>query len=171
MSSTLHQRLLAAAALDRADAQMLVARALTLKQAARGGSASNALRGKHIAVLCANPESVSARDFDAAARTLGARVSRIEAVADWMRDDDTPETARLLTRLYDAIDCEEVPHDVALRLQQRVDVPVFDGLARADHPLTQLLPLLSTQAAGAGTPTDAADRRLLVQAVLVESLV
>ena len=166
MSSTLHQRLLATATLEAADAHMLLERARALRRAAKSGGGVRPLRGKHIALLCARPDGANAREFDTAARELGARVSRVESGADWARDDAAPEAAHLLARLYDAIGCEDVPAGLASRLEQRVGLPVFDGLASDAHPVAQLVPRFAADAAH----PDPLDRRFLLQAVLVEAL-
>ena len=93
--------------------------------------------------------------FDAAASQLGARVSRIQADAAL-----SPDTARILGHLYDAIDCEHVPAKVLSSLRQQAGVPVYEGLGREDHPVLQLL--------GAGAGAD--DRRFLLQALLISTL-
>jgi len=168
MSPSFQQRLLALEPLDAADERSLLATARALKRAARGGSRTAPLRGKNIALMCAEPGCACARDFDAAASALGARVSRIAPGPDWLSSDPaaTPDTTRLLGRLYDAIGCEEVPTGFAQRLHQQVGVPVYDGLARGDHPIVQLTNLLH-DVDGAD---EVDDRRFLMQAVLLETI-
>ena len=109
-----------------------------------------------------------ARRFDAAASALGARVAHITPAPNWLQSDVplSPETARLLENLYDAVDCEELPAGFAQRLQAQLGVPVFDGLARDDHPVFALLPRVAERDQ---TPGDD-DRRALLQATLMSSL-
>lgn len=169
MSPAFHRRLLASSSIDATDARALVATARDLKRARDAAKSPLPLRGKNIALMCAQPGCDCARDFDEAASALGARVARIEPEADWLRPEAHvgADTARLLEHLYDAVGCEEVPPGFAQRLQEDLGVPVYDSLARGDHPLFRLLP----DVADAGVAPGPADRRALLQAVLVRTLV
>jgi ornithine carbamoyltransferase len=167
VSPTFTRRLLHSAAIDAADARALVETARALKH---DGAAEPPprLRGKNIALLCVQAEAECVRRFDAAASALGARVSRINATPAWLRDEPPLgwPTARLLENLYDAVDCEDLPAGFAQRLQAQLGVPVFDGLARDDHPVLGLLQQVIGRDALAGE----GDRRALLQATLVRSL-
>ncbi len=165
MSPTFQRRLLESAAIDAADAKALVEAARALKRSA--AESLLRLRGKNIALLCARTDGECARRFDASVSALGARVAHISATPAWLRDDPPmgAPTARLLEHLYDAVDCEELPAGFAQRLQAQLGVPVFDGLARDDHPVFSLL----QDVAERGVPADE-DRRALLQATLVSSL-
>ena len=166
MSPTFHRHLLGSAAINAADSRALVESARALK---RGGAAlPTRLRGKNIALLCSERACDSARRFDAAASALGARVAYIEPAPAWLSDDPPigAQTARLLESLYDAVDCEDLPADFARRLQAQLAVPVYDSLARDDHPIFGLLPSV---AEGGQAPGDE-DRRALLQAALVSTL-
>lgn len=167
MSPTFCRRLLDSDAIDAADAQALVDLARALKRSGAAGPPLR-LRGKNIALLCAQSEGQSALRFDAAASALGARVSRINATPAWLRDDPPlgAPTARLLENLYDAVDCEALPAGFAQRLQAQLGVPVFDGLAGDAHPVLGLLSQVVERDAPAGED----DRRALLQATLVRSL-
>jgi ornithine carbamoyltransferase len=124
------------------------------------------LRGKNIALMCSS-DSGDAKLFADAAARLGARVARIEPAPAWLRGESQPgaDTARLLEHLYDAVDCEALPPGFARHLQEQVGVPVYDGLARADHPIFGLLSELAPEGQAV-----AADRCLLLQAALVSTL-
>jgi ornithine carbamoyltransferase len=168
VSPTFHRRLLALSSIDEADARALVATARELKQGRGATRTPLPLRGKNIALMCAQPDCDCARDFDEAASALGARVARIEPEADWLKPEAHigRDAARLLEHLYDAVGCEEVPAGFAKRLQEDLALPVYDSLARGDHPLFELLPEV-TEAGAAPGPVE---RRALVQAVLVRTL-
>lgn len=126
------------------------------------------LRGKNIAVIGRAGTMPMDEDFAAAAVGLGARLARIEPEQAWVDGEAEPgaDTARLLDHLYDAVDCEALPPGFALRLQEQLDVPVYEGLARGDHPIFGLLPALATK----GAAPNATDRRALLQAALVSTL-
>jgi ornithine carbamoyltransferase len=165
VSPTFHQRLSVSSAIDAADASALVALARNLK---RGAPVAGRLRGKNIALLCSGAAGEGARRFDAAASALGARVAHVEPAPSWL-DPDVPidaQAARLFESLYDAVDCEQLPPGFAQRLQAQLALPVYDGLARDDHPIFRLLPQVADDAAA---PRDE-DRRALLQAALVGSL-
>jgi ornithine carbamoyltransferase len=159
----LHRHLLAQTPLDATTASALLAAARSLKQS---GEADTPLRGKNIALMCGS-DSGDARLFAEAAARLGARVARIEPAPAWVRGESRPgaDTARMLEHLYDAVDCEALPPGFARQLQEQVGVPVYDGLARADHPIFGLLGDLAP-----GSPAAASDRCLLLQAALVSTL-
>jgi ornithine carbamoyltransferase len=165
VSPTFPRRLLDSAAIDAVDAQALIDAARALK---RSAATPPRLRGKNIALFCVRADADGVRRFDAAASALGARVAHINASPAWLRDDPPlgAPTARLLENLYDAVDCEDLPAGFAQRLQAQLGVPVFDGLARDDHPVFGLLPRLAD---AQHTPDDG-DRRALLQATLVGAL-
>jgi len=149
VNSLLHRQLLSMAPLDPHSAGALLSAARALR---RGDG--EPLAGKNIALMCSAPAGELAAAFRDAATRLGARVACIEPA------QPGTDMARLIEHLYDAVDCEALPPGFALELQERLAVPVFDGLAREDHPMFALL-----------SPTDAAlDRRALRQAALVSTL-
>lgn len=160
----LHRQLLSQAPLDPTTARALLSAARSLQHAADQDAP---LRGKNIALMCGS-ESGDAKLFAEAAARLGARVARIEPAPAWLRGESQPgaDTVRLLEHLYDAVDCEALPPGFARHLQEQMGVPVYDGLARADHPIFGLLGELVPP----GQANDAGDRRLLLQAALVSTL-
>ncbi len=167
MNPPLHRHLLCPAPLDASSARALLAVARSLRQAVGGDAAP--LRGKNIALMCGDVAAENAvRLFAEAASGLGARVARIDATCTWLHGQAQPgvDTARLLQHLYDAVDCEALPAGFAARLQSLLEVPVYDSLAREDHPMFDLL----AQLVPPGRAPVADDRRVLVQAALVSTL-
>lgn len=162
MNLALTHRLMSAEPLPATDAQALVATARALRHADQAGSAQTPLKGKHIAVLCDNDACQAAQDFTTAAAALGARVTRLSQDAALLQDSGhgTIPASRMLGRLYDAVECDHLTAEGAARLQREVGVPVYNALARADHPLQQLLP----------QAPDDADRKYLVQAALLHTI-
>lgn len=156
---SLSQRLLSQTPLSSGELARLQDAASSLQRAAEAGISQPLLRGKNIAVLCGEPGCECAQAFAEAAAHLGARIARLTPDAALRRGDAgaTQDTARLLGRMYDAVECDDLPTEVVQRLQRSVEVPVFNGLARPDHPLQQLL-------------TGVADRAHRLQAVLVATL-
>lgn len=164
MLATLSERLLAPAGIGADDRAALLRTALRLRRAVHEGSVTRVLAGRHVAIASGAGPTPAEGLFERAALQLGARVSRI--APDLLRADTAPmrpAAARLLPRLYDAVDCHlgEACHALALQLQS--GVPVYLALAGTQHPIRALL---------VDMPDDDPDAALtsLVQAVLVETL-
>jgi ornithine carbamoyltransferase len=166
VNEPLHRHLLHLAPLDDPASRALLSVARSLRQAV--GQAAP-LRGKNIALMCGDAAAENAaRLFSEAAAGLGARVARIVPAPAWLRGEAQPsaDTARLLQHLYDAVDCEALPAGFAAQLQSLLEVPVYDSLAREDHPIFALLKELVPP----GSTPAAADRCVLVQAALMSTL-
>lgn len=161
MKHSLHYRLLSPRGLSAADATALVATALGLKRAAAQGLAPTLLRGKHLAVFADDPACEAALAFERAASRLGARVSHVRAHEELLRADGSHVI--VLARLYDAIEWEGLSPEAALRLQDRIGIPVFYGLAEPGHPLAGLLSRMPE-------PVSEEDILYLAQAVLMNSI-
>lgn len=164
MLATLSERLLAPAGIAADDRAALLRTALRLRRAAADGALAPLLAGRHVAIASDAGHAADEDVFERAAAQLGARVSRI--APDLLHADAVSArhaAARLLPRLYDAVDCHQGEARHALALQRQSGVPVYLALAGARHPIRTLLPDL---------PGEDRDGALvsLVQAVLVETL-
>jgi ornithine carbamoyltransferase len=138
--------------LSSGDLSALIDTALTLKQAAGAGRPPQPLRGKNIAVMCEASDDPALHDFTAAASALGARVAHIRPSNSRItQPSDTQETASVLGRLYDAIECEGMPLAVVKDVERGAGRPVFNGLAEASHPL-RVIGDLMTMREHAGKP-------------------
>ncbi|WP_158218787.1 hypothetical protein [Roseateles aquatilis] len=82
-------------------------------------------------LVCADPDAEAAMLFREAAHGLGAQVTVLDPAK--VADDaaSLQDVARLLGRLYGAIECQGLPACWVRRLAQATAVPVFDGLAEA----------------------------------------
>ena len=75
------------------------------------------------------------------------------------------QTARMLGRLYDAVECQGMAADLVHRLGADAGVPVYDAIASQRHPTAKLDGLL-------GGDSPALDkRRFVLQAVLLSTVV
>jgi ornithine carbamoyltransferase len=147
---------------NSADLVALLCQALAMR--ARGDAdpgRTMPLHGKNMALLCHGEPGEACELFIDAATALGARVARLtdDALSPGTRH---AEAARVLGRLYDAIECQGLPSETVERLARQADVPVYAGLASADHATAALIPFL-------GMPPDEA-RKLVVQAALLATL-
>ena len=160
---------LRAAALERqlspSDAQTLLGNVRVLQGMAQRHETQTLLRGKKLALLCSSDGGADAILFRDAASALGAHVSHIRAqLADLIQPDDVQQTARMLGRLYDAVECQGLAPSLVDVLRRDAGVPVYDGLASEAHPCAQLVDKIR-----AAEPS-ASLRELVVQAVLLSTI-
>jgi ornithine carbamoyltransferase len=151
--------------LSAAQAAALVARACELRRAAADGQRPSLLRGKNLGLVCSDDRTLDASLFRRAATDLGARVAHVRpSFGDHADGADVLRTAQLLGRLYDAVDCEGLPHALVEQIAAEAGVPVFDGLAQPQHPTAALVECID------GDCTGADKRRFLLQALLVSTV-
>jgi ornithine carbamoyltransferase len=130
--------------LSSADVAVLLDTASSLKKADRAGHPLRPLRGKNIAVMCESPGDPALVSFTAAATALGAQVAHIRPSSSRITQPNAShETAVVLGRLYDAIECEGMPLSLVQEVERTAGRPVFNGLAEASHPLRVLGDLLT----------------------------
>jgi ornithine carbamoyltransferase len=144
----------------------LLAQALALQRAALAGQPQQLLRGKNFALLSAVVGASDEADlFRSAAAALGAHVAHVRAsLVETSTAREVEHTARLLARLYDAVECQGMTAALVQRLGRAVDMPVYDRLASAQHPSARLADRL-----GPESPAEAR-RCYVLQAVLIGGL-
>jgi ornithine carbamoyltransferase len=148
-------------------AEVLLANARLLQRAEPGSDMEGLLRGKNLGLVCESDDDADATRFREAAEALGASVSHIRpelAPAGGVTGGSLLRTARLLGRLYDAIECQGLAPALVVQLGREAGVPVFDGVATPAHSIAQLALELN------GPEPLEKKRRLLVQAVLLLEL-
>jgi ornithine carbamoyltransferase len=147
------------------DMSALLAHARELQAAARAGTAQRALRGKNFGLFCDSADDGDAALFQRAATALGAQVAHLRpSLSELSTPQDVRHTARVLGRLYDAIDCVGMSSDLVQRIGADAGVPVFEGIASSRHPTA----VLAEQLDGAAAAED--KRCLVIQAVLISAL-
>jgi ornithine carbamoyltransferase len=168
MSSTLVHRFLAGEGPHEAERRELLQTARRLGAAARSGHMPHILKGCHVAVAAAPGADLAPRYFEDAAIALGAHVSHITEDA-LQAACANPEWARMLGRLYDAVDCGRLDREAAIGLERAAGIPMFSGLGDEGHPVRQLLAELGGEGASGA---DASREALLelVEAVLVATV-
>jgi ornithine carbamoyltransferase len=124
--------------LSSADLPALLDGAAEVERAKKREPGWAPLRGRHVAVLAPQGHDAALR-LQRTVQELGGSVTLLDA-SDWSSNAGAraAEAARMLGRLYDAVDCYEQPAALLEQIQTHCDVPVFDGLARAEHPLAAL---------------------------------
>lgn len=145
------------------DRQALLQQARALVGAA--ASAPPLLSGKRFALISPDGSDACASEFVQAVTALGAHVAFVQAgLNEDSSDAQVDALARVLGRLYDAVECQHLPPPLVRRLAQGAGVPVFAGIATADHPTAGLVDLLGDDVSAA------VKRRSVLQAALLARL-
>lgn len=141
-----HRNLWSVESLSHADVLDVLDTARRLKAAGPDGRAGAPLRGRNLALLDDTPPSEAVGNLRSAALGLGAQVSHLRPHDARISPQaiDTA-TARMLGRLYDAIDCEAMPPERVAEVARESGVPVFNGLGGRQHPTRVLAELLAMQ--------------------------
>src|SRR6478736_5466979 len=110
-----------------------------LKEAKREGREERHLSGKNIALIFEKDSTRTRCAFEVAAYDQGAHVTFIGPSGSHMGHKETvKDTARVLGRMYDAIEYRGFGEKIADELAQWAGVPVYNGLTDEWHP-TQML--------------------------------
>jgi ornithine carbamoyltransferase len=113
--------------------------AADLKEAKREGREEQRLAGKEIALIFEKDSTRTRCAFEVAAYDQGAHVTFIGPSGSHMGHKETvKDTARVLGRMYDAIEYRGFGTAVANELAECAGVPVYNGLTDEWHP-TQIL--------------------------------
>jgi len=149
------------------DARTVLANARALQRAARAGAASpSPLRGKNFGLWCEAIDDADAALFRSAATELGAHVAHVRpSLTANSTLLEVQHTARVLGRLYDAVECLGMAPALVAQVSRWAGVPVFDGIACADHPTAALAAQLDHV-----DTTSAENRRTVLQAVLLSAV-
>src|SRR5690349_7007682 len=110
-----------------------------LKRAKYSGTEVQRLRGKNIALIFEKTSTRTRCSFEVAAYDQGAHVTYLDPTGSQIGHKETmKDTARVLGRLYDAIEYRGFDQDMVQTLADWAGVPVFNGLTDEFHP-TQIL--------------------------------
>jgi ornithine carbamoyltransferase len=113
--------------------------AAELKSAKREGREEQRLKGREIALIFEKDSTRTRCAFEVAALDQGAHVTFIGPSGSHMGHKETvKDTARVLGRMYDAIEYRGFAESTADELARWAGVPVYNGLTDEWHP-TQIL--------------------------------
>ncbi|HSC51855.1 MAG TPA: ornithine carbamoyltransferase subunit F, partial [Gaiellaceae bacterium] len=113
--------------------------AAELKEAKREGREEKHLSGKNVALIFEKDSTRTRCAFEVAAYDQGAHVTFIGPTGSHMGHKETvKDTARVLGRMYDAIEYRGFGEEIADELAAYAGVPVYNGLTDEWHP-TQIL--------------------------------
>ncbi|HQT66380.1 MAG TPA: ornithine carbamoyltransferase [Acetobacteraceae bacterium] len=110
-----------------------------LKAAKRAGSERPRLVGKNIALIFEKDSTRTRSGFEVAAHDQGAHVTYMGPSGSHIGQSETvKDTARVLGRMFDAIEFRGFAQSDVETLGKYAGVPVYNGLTEASHP-TQIL--------------------------------
>jgi ornithine carbamoyltransferase len=115
-----------------------------LKRAKYAGTEQQRLRGKNIALIFEKTSTRTRCAFEVAAHDQGAHVTYIDPASSQIgHKESMKDTARVLGRMYDAIEYRGSSQKVVEELAAYAGVPVFNGLTDEFHPTQMLADVLT----------------------------
>jgi ornithine carbamoyltransferase len=106
-----------------------------LKRAKYAGTEVQLLRGKNIALIFEKASTRTRCAFEVAAYDQGANVTYLDPAGSHMgKKESVKDTARVLGRMYDAIEYRGSGQHIVEELAEHSGVPVFNGLTDEFHP-------------------------------------
>jgi ornithine carbamoyltransferase len=123
-----------------------------LKAAKYAGTEVPQLSGRNIALVFEKTSTRTRAAFEVASYDQGAHVTYLDPASSQMgHKESTADTARVLGRMYDAIEYRGKSQSVVEELAAYAGVPVFNGLTDEWHP-TQMLADFLTMHEASGKP-------------------
>jgi ornithine carbamoyltransferase len=115
-----------------------------LKRAKYSGTEQQHLKGKNIALIFEKTSTRTRCAFEVAAYDQGANVTYIDPTSSQIGHKETmKDTARVLGRMYDAIEYRGYKQEIVEDLANFAGVPVFNGLTDEYHPTQMLADVLT----------------------------
>ena len=135
------------------DIMFLLTLARELKAAKYGGYEQPRLSGKNIALIFEKTSTRTRCAFEIAAHDQGAHVTFLGPSESQIgHKESMRDTARVLSRFYDAIEYRGSGQENVEELVKYADVPIYNGLTNEAHP-TQFLADALTMMEHANVPT------------------
>ncbi|GAA2534684.1 MULTISPECIES: ornithine carbamoyltransferase [Streptomyces] len=118
--------------------------AAELKAAKKAGTESRYLRGKNIALIFEKPSTRTRCAFEVAAADQGASTTYIDPSGSHIgKKESAKDTARVLGRMFDAIEFRGDAQSTVEALAEHAGVPVYNGLTDDWHPTQMLADVLT----------------------------
>lgn len=135
--------------------RFLLQLAAALKVAKYAGTETRRLDGKEIALIFEKTSTRTRSSFEVAAFDQGAHVTYLDPSGSQIgHKESIADTARVLGRMYDAIEFRGARQAAVEELARHAGVPVYNGLTDEWHP-TQMLADFLTMGEASGRPYDA----------------
>jgi ornithine carbamoyltransferase len=115
-----------------------------LKRAKYAGTEQQLLQRKNIALIFEKTSTRTRCAFEVAAFDQGAHVTYIDPTSSQIgHKESMKDTARVLGRMYDAIEYRGMSQSIVQELADYAGVPVFNGLTDEFHPTQMLADVLT----------------------------
>ena len=115
-----------------------------LMRAKYSGVGRTSLAGKNIALIFEKTSTRTRCAFEVAAYDEGAHVTYIDPTSSQIgHKESMKDTARVLGRMYDAIEYRGAGQEIIEELAEYAGVPVFNGLTDEFHPTQMLADVLT----------------------------
>ncbi|MGD8346396.1 MAG: ornithine carbamoyltransferase [Lysobacterales bacterium] len=131
---------------SKRDVEYLLDLARDLKRAKYGGYEEQKLRGKNIALIFEKASTRTRCAFEVAAYDQGANVTYLDPASSHIgKKESIRDTARVLGRMYDAIEYRGHSQEIVEELAAWAGVPVYNGLTDEWHPTQMAADLMTMQ--------------------------
>ncbi|MCA0332096.1 MAG: ornithine carbamoyltransferase [Actinobacteria bacterium] len=126
-----------------------------LKRAKYSGTEIPRLTGKNIALIFEKTSTRTRCAFEVAAYDQGAHTTYLDPSSSQIgHKESAADTARVLSRFYDAIEFRGAAQATVETLAEYADVPVYNGLTDEWHPTQMLADFLTMIEHGHGKPIE-----------------
>lgn len=127
-----------------AEIQTLLDLAASLKAKKKNAAEQPRLTGKNIALIFEKTSTRTRCAFEVAAHDQGAHVTYLDSSGSQIgHKESIRDTARVLGRMYDAIEYRGYGQEIVEQLAEYAGVPVINGLTNEYHPTQMLADLLT----------------------------
>jgi ornithine carbamoyltransferase len=143
--------------LTKAQFEALLDSARRLKADTKAGKEHRRLVGKNIALVFEKASTRTRCAFEVAAHQQGAHVTYLGPDGSHIGTEESiPDTARVLGRMFDAIEFRGFDQGTVEQLADSAGVPVFNGLTTQWHPTQMLADVLTMREHADGPPEEIA---------------
>lgn len=127
-----------------AEIQTLLDLAASLKAEKKNAAEQPRLTGKNIALIFEKTSTRTRCAFEVAAHDQGAHVTYLDSSGSQIgHKESIRDTARVLGRMYDAIEYRGYGQEIVEQLAEYAGIPVINGLTNEYHPTQMLADLLT----------------------------
>jgi len=131
--------------------QHLLDLAAELKAAKKARTEVQRLRGRNVALIFEKTSTRTRCAFEVGTYDQGAHVTYLDPVSSQIgHKESAADTARVLSRMYDAIEFRGAAQATVEELAEFSDVPVYNGLTDEWHPTQMLADFLTMLEHGGG---------------------
>lgn len=135
--------------------QFLLDLARDLKRAKYAGTEVQTMRGKNVALIFEKTSTRTRCAFEVACYDQGAHTTYLDPTSSQIgHKESAADTARVLSRFYDAIEFRGSAQATVETLAEYSDVPVYNGLTDEWHPTQMLADFLTMIEHGRGKPVN-----------------